>query len=96
VSAQRGIAIVVFSLCMHWIHSHTENTSVGKLPIRGNVNADKLARFALEQKELLHKNMAVVSKEILIQSAQLITNIDKLLTNNPPIFTTGGPLFFVR
>jgi GTPase Era involved in 16S rRNA processing len=61
------------------------------LSIHGNVHADKLTRLALQQKEPLHKNTAVVRKEILIQSAQLITNIDKLLTNNPHIFTSGGP-----
>jgi hypothetical protein len=39
-----------FDFFIHWIPSHIENTSVGKLPIRGNVNADKLAGLALEQK----------------------------------------------
>jgi hypothetical protein len=80
-----------FDFFIHWIPSHIENTSAGKLPIRGNVHADRLARLALDQKEPLHKNMIVVRKEILIQSAQLITNIDKLFTNKPHIFTTGGP-----
>jgi hypothetical protein len=58
-----------FDFFIHWIPSHIENTSGGKLPIRGNVNADKLARLAPEQKEPLHKSMTVVRKEILIQSA---------------------------
>jgi hypothetical protein len=80
-----------FDFFLHWVPSHIENTSIGKLSIHGNVNADKLARFALQQKEPLHKNIAVVRREILIQSAQLIANIDKLLISNPHICTIGGP-----
>jgi hypothetical protein len=57
-----------FDFFIHWIPSHIENTSVGKLPIHGNVHADKLAKLALEQKDPLHKT--VVRNDI--------TNIDKL------------------
>jgi ribonuclease HI len=80
-----------FDFFIHWIPSHIENTSVGKLPISGNAKADNLARLALEQKEPLHKDMSLVRKEILVQSAQLITDIEQLLANNPHICTTGGP-----
>jgi hypothetical protein len=55
----------------HWIPSHIQNTSVGKLPIRGNVNADKLARLVLEQEDPVHKNLTVVKREILILSTKI-------------------------
>jgi hypothetical protein len=69
----------ITSLLVNWVPSHIENTSGGKLPIRGKARADRLARLALDQKHLPTNDKTLVRKDILVRNAQLIANIDQLI-----------------
>ena len=85
-----------FDIAIHWIPSHTEKTSIGIRPIKGNERADELAEAAQRRSSLdLHDNdINMIRKAILKQSAVLISHIDKLLKSSSevnPIDHTDGP-----
>jgi len=78
--------ITDFTLILHWIPSHIENTF-------GNCRADTLAKLGQAKSSPLdNKNeISFVRKQILSHSALLIAKIDDLLTRHPHAIPTGGP-----
>ena len=74
-----------FSLMIHWIPSHIENTIFGKRPIIGNQRADDLAKSAQVRATDNHTRckLETIRDQILFQSAFLISEIDKLLELSP-------------
>ena len=85
-----------FDIAIHWIPSHTEKTSIGIRPIKGNERADELAEAAQRRSslDLYDNDINMIRKAIMRQSANLISNIDKLLKSSSginPIDHTDGP-----
>jgi ribonuclease HI len=74
-----------FQFFIHWIPSHTENTSFGRLPIKGNARADKLADEArlLANNFDTTTNLNLVRNKLLESSATLISKINDFLSNIP-------------
>jgi len=70
-----------FQFNLHWIPSHIENTSAGRLPIHGNIEADLLAvsaRSRSDEKDCIN-DIRLVRAMVLAESALLINSIDNLL-----------------
>ena len=86
-----------YSITIHWIPSHIENTSFGKKPIIGNDRADTLADLAQERSTYQHNNLNInlIRKQIMAESARLISSIDDLLKLSHRRVPTGGPSIFL-
>jgi len=75
-----------FKFTLHWIPSHIEYTEYGKIPIKGNFKADKLAEIArLQEVDPLTENIDFIRDTLLDSSADLISKIQNILNSTPPI-----------
>jgi ribonuclease HI len=85
-----------FNISLHWIPSHIDEKSGGKLNIYGNIAADKLAKRGREISEdhanhqwVKESNIDLIRDSILNLSAELVSGISSLLEHSLP--TSDGP-----
>jgi len=79
-----------FKFTIHWIPSHTENTEYGKIPIEGNLRADKLAEIArLHEEDISTVGIGFIRDILLDTSELLISKIQNILNSTPPISFDG-------